>query len=174
MESVVREAKMHRLVLLLLVALLAIAMVLVGCSWFAGPASGTGGYNKIGLEIWVSRDRVSAGDRVDIRFTVDNFGNRTEIIESENGPVMDIFINTEGPAGIPRETDVQWSDGRDITPDMRRLELGPGESRTIEMTWIAEQGTGYVAHVVGGLYDDEHGQFGARVDVCAGACGLGY
>ena len=88
------------------------------------------------LSLIISSDRryVNAGEPVRIRFTVVNNGDAEEIREAEEGPIMDILVRYRS-GGSNRIMD-WWSDGREITPEMRRLELGPSESRTIEMTWI--------------------------------------
>ena len=153
---------------LLLIALLSIVAVWFVCSLARGdvfwpqPKSNTRRLDNFGLEIWVSRGQANPGNAIDVRFTVDNMGSRTEVIEWEDKPVMDIVV-----------AKTYWSDGREITPEMRRLELAPGEARTIEMTWVVEGGTSYSADVVGILHG-EHGDTTVRVPVCVGRCGLGY
>ena len=90
---------------------------------------GEGGLRR---ELWVSQERASVGESIDLVFTVKNVGDETEVIEIDDGPVMDILVGQ----GDHYEQEVYWSDGREITPEMRRLELAPGESKTIEMAWV--------------------------------------
>ena len=63
-----------------------------------------------------------------------------------------------------------WSDGREITADMRRLELGPGESKTIEMTWIAE-GSSFTGADIFGILKDEHRDYKVGISLCIDSCG---
>jgi hypothetical protein len=86
--------------------------------------------DDFGIIISADRFYTGAEEPVRIRFTVTNDGDDEEFRESEEGPVMDIRVGYRG------EISDWWSDGREITPEMKKLELTPGETRTIEMTWI--------------------------------------
>ena len=122
----------------LLIVLLLIVMFWFVCSLARGdvfwpqPKKEVWGYQNFGLEVWVSQEPASVGEPIDLVFTVKNDGDEVEIIEIDEDPVMDILVGQ----GDHYEREVWWSDGREITPEMRRLELAPGESKTIEMTWV--------------------------------------
>ncbi len=119
--------------LFLLSILLIAAASLVSCDLLSSrPKRKVGGQGDLRLELWASKERANAGDTINLLFTVKNIGDETEVIEIDDEPVMDILVRQ----GDHYEREVYWSDGREITPEMRRLELAPGESKTIEMTWV--------------------------------------
>jgi len=127
-----------------------LATLLTGCFLFDGrePKTATNGYGDLELRLWISRDKPRVGQPVDIQFTVINHGTARWVIELPEASVMDIRVSTG--AGIPRP--IYWSDGREITPEMRRLELAPGESKTIEMTWVPSTDDKYAtATPIGGI-----------------------
>ena len=126
-----------------------LATLLTGCFLFDGgePKTATNRYGNLGLRLWISRDRPRVGQSVDIRFAVINRGPGDLVIELPEASVMDIEIGTG--AGVP--TWIYWSDGREITPEMRRLELAPGESKTIEMTWVPSTDELYTSTPIGGI-----------------------
>jgi len=104
-----------------------------------------------------------------IRYTVENIRDQTEVIqlEEKQEPVMDIQI-LFGPGGDI--TKLYWSDGQEITPEMRRLELAPGESKIIEMTWVPDQKADGYPVWVSGILHREHRYQDASVMICVGRC----
>ena len=119
--------------LFLLSILLIAAASLVSCNLLSSkPKRKVGGQGGLRLELWASKERASVGESIDIVFTVKNVGDETEVIEIDDEPVMDILVRQ----GSDYKREAWWSDGREVTPEMRRLELAPGESKTIEMTWV--------------------------------------
>ena len=123
--------------LLLLIPILMIGVLLTGCTLWQQPKSNKRGIGNLGLEIWASRTQLKAGESVDLRFTVFNRGGDTEMIWLEDESAMDIRLYIG--SSLPYK-EINWSDGREITPEIRTLELAPGESKTIEMTWTAPEG----------------------------------
>jgi hypothetical protein len=95
--------------------------------WYA-PQSGATTLDNLILVLWASHKSLNVNQPIMIRFTVTNEGRETVIYDRRDKPVIDIYI----PGGIPK---VKWSDGKSLTPELTRLELKPGESKTIEMTW---------------------------------------
>lgn len=113
-----------------LIAVLAIwAFVLSGC---AKPISSTSGVDYTALQIWASSNCVQPGDKINLRATLTNNGTQTQSVELNEQSVLDIIIRNQGPV-------VRWSDGKPFTPDLTRLTLKPGESKTIEMDWTVKQ-----------------------------------
>lgn len=112
-----------------------LALLLSSCSR-AEPVSMTSGVDIGGTlvdEIWAGSDCVQPGDNVQFRATVTNKSATTQVIESKDKPVLDIWIGSD-VAVI-----AHWSDGKPLTPDLTRLELKPGESKTIEMNWLVQK-----------------------------------
>ena len=140
---------------------------LLACCFLQGsePKSETRGADSLKLVLWVSHARPNSGETVELRFTVENTHSKTVVIRSEEKPVMDIEIYHG--ARINRTT-LYWSDGKEITPEMQKLELAPGESKTIEMTWVPEEGS-YTAWA-GGLLLREPGHDYVPVDLCVNGC----
>ena len=154
--------------------LLMIAALLTGCSLlWARPESNTASDGNLGLTLWVSQGRVSVGQSVHIRYTVENDGNQTEVIqlEEKQEPVMDIRVRFAVGSDW---TTLCWSDGREITPEMRRLELAPGESKTIEMTWIPDEKATNESVRISGILNREPMYQDVSIDICVGTCYTGY
>jgi len=106
--------------------------LLIGC--LPGSASTTAVDGNLIVTMWTSSTCVQPGDTVQLRATVENHGSQTEIMEVKNKPVLDIFISSPGhPGGYL----AHWSDGKSLTSDLTHLELKGGESKTIEMDWVA-------------------------------------
>jgi len=128
---------------------------------------------NLGLTLWVSRGRTSVGQPVQIRYTVDNFGDRTEVIQlqEKQEPVMDILVFF---GRLGSTTRIYWSDGHEITPEMRRLELAPGESKTIEMTWVPDKKATNESVLVSGMLNREQRSQHVPIDICVGSCYLGH
>ena len=158
----------RRLYQWVLLVILAALVTNCGLLW-AGPKSNTTSDGYLGLTLWVSRSLPRVAEPVKIRYTVDNFGDQIEVIqlEEKQEPVMDILIGF-GPTG--GRTRIYWSDGREISPEMRGLELAPGESKTIEMTWVPDEtAEGWIVTVLGILHR-EHRYQDASVMICVGRC----
>lgn len=118
----------------LIFELLILAIILPGCA--PKPVSMTSGVDIGGtmmVEVWASSDCTKQGDTVKLRGTVTNKGLRTQIIELADQPVLDLWV---GSAVTPL---ARWSDGKQLTSDLTRLELKPAESKTIEMDWVVNQ-----------------------------------
>ena len=116
----------------LVLMLIAMAMLLTGCAWphlgMYAPQSGATELGDLTLVLWASHRSLNVNQPITIRFTAKNDGKQTVVYDRKDKPVIDIYI----PGGIPS---VRWSDGKLPTPDITRLELKPGESKAIEMTW---------------------------------------
>lgn len=157
--------RLYQLALLVLIAAL-----VTNCGMLGGGAkTEVWRSGNLRMTLWVSRSLPSVGQPVKIRYTVKNTRDQTEVIqlEEKQEPVMDICIGF-GAADIPI---VCWSDGREITPEMRRLELTPGESKIIEMTWVPdEKAEGYPGSVDGILnWGGEYPSY-VPVHICVGRC----
>ncbi len=154
--------------------LLVVAGLVTNCSLLWGEAkSNTTTDGNLGLTLWVSRSLPSVGQPVKIRYTVDNFSDQIEVLqlEEKQQPVMDIYISF----GAARDsmTTLYWSDGREITPEMRRLELAPGESKTIEMAWLPDEKADRSSVWVDGILNREQMRQYVPIHICVGVCG-GY
>ncbi len=114
------------LVLLLLI-------FLVACTSAPGPKSSKIWVDDITVEIWASTACAPPGETVTFRATVTNYGSRPFAVELNDQFVLDIQIK-DSPGNANEEIiTVHWSDGKPLTADQTRLELNPGQSRTIEM-----------------------------------------
>lgn len=106
---------------------LLMATLLIGCR-APKPISATRPAGEIGVELWASSDCVQPGETVKLRATATNRGAQTFSVELANSPVFDLVVKTAGKT-------VRWSDGKPLTPELTRLELKPGASKTIQMDW---------------------------------------
>ncbi len=125
---------------LTLTILLATAFSLAGCR--GGPVSKENRRGNLFVELWASKSCADYGEIVMIRATATNRDSRPLIVELKDQPVFDIIV------GSPVTRMTRWSTGKPLTPDLTRLELKPGESKTIEMQWIASGAEGVTAHFI--------------------------
>lgn len=158
----------RRLYQLALIAVMAALVTACGPLW-SRPVSETWGSGNLDLTLFVSKSLPNVGEPVKIRYTVKNPTDQTEVIqlEEKQEPVMDIVIGF-GPGG--GRTRIYWSDGREITPEMRRLELAPGESKIIEMTWVPDETAEGWPVRVSGILHREHRYQDVPVHICVGRC----
>lgn len=119
-----RNAIFYSVVLVLL-------LFLTGC--LNGPTSTTSGGTPFTVELWASAKCVKAGDTLTVRAIVTNHDSRTHLVELKDQPVLDLFIGYRTPTG---STSISWSNGKPLTIDLTRLELQPGQSKSIEMQWV--------------------------------------
>jgi len=117
---------------------LLLSSLAVGCGR-PHPESHRAQRGDLVLEVWVDRHWVNVGGTVNIRFTVENHGEETQVFELKDQSVMDISVRI--PARVQGENDIvtYWSDTGSITPEQKHLELGPGESKSITMEWAAPE-----------------------------------
>jgi len=154
--------------------LIVVAGLVSNCSLLWGEAvSEMWRDGNLTLRLWVSKRQPTVGQCVTIKYTVENRTDGIEVIQlkEKQEPVMDIRIHF----GLARHsmTTLYWSDGREITPEMRRLELAPGESKTIEMTWVPDEKADRSPVSVHGILNREQMRQYVPVHICVGVCG-GY
>ncbi|HEX4850679.1 MAG TPA: BsuPI-related putative proteinase inhibitor, partial [Puia sp.] len=113
---------------------------------------------------WASSSCVEKGEQFQVRATVTNQGTKTQVIELKENPVLDIWI---GPANTPL---ARWSDGKTRTSDLTRLELKPGESKSVEMTFVEKLGSGAIPIEARFTYDDRFPPSSVDVFVDVGNC----
>jgi hypothetical protein len=111
----------------LLLALLLIAGMATGCR-SAGPKENcAGGITADGeqeFQLCTDKAEYQYGEAVHIRFTITNLSEQPLEYNGGSEAVMEIC-----------EREVCQSDEQELTPELTRLVLEPGESRTIEWTW---------------------------------------
>ncbi len=113
----------------LIFTLSVLSVILLGC--LSKPVSSSRVAEGIVVEIWASNSCTQPGDVIKLRATVTNNGTTPHIVELRDQPVFDITVGNQGSV-------VHWSDGKPLTSDLTRLELKPGESKSIEMNWIVK------------------------------------
>lgn len=108
--------------------------LLTSCRY--GPVSKS---NAVGIRdgylivtIDASTNCAKPGETVILRASVVNKTSQTFIVDLQDRPVFDLCIEAYG--GYKK----CWSDGKPLTTALTHVELKPGESRTIEMKWVAE------------------------------------
>lgn len=91
------------------------------------------------------------GDTVHLRARVSNESPSQRTFELHDKPGLEIVVAFGDYV-------TRWSDGKKLSPDLTRLELKPGEAKTIEMDWIATgtASSGYAVAVF--IYNDRPGQ----------------
>lgn len=99
------------------------------------PVSTTGGGGDIEVTMWASSRCARAGDTIHLRATAINRGPRVWLVELQDQPVFDIETSSNGDT-------VHWSDGKPMS-ELSRLELKPGESRTLEMDVVVPKNQNY-------------------------------
>lgn len=147
-------------------AMLAISLSFIGCR--SGPVSVENWRENHVVQLWASKSCADYGEIVTIRATATNRDSRPLIVELKDQPVFDIIV------GSPVTRRTRWSTGKPLTPDLTRLELMPGQSKTIEMQWIASEGEGVTARFIdNALYSDNpvNPNFFIYVGNCPGLIG---
>lgn len=109
----------------------------------SGPKAYTCGTSEEDWTIQVTPGWINPGQAVTIRFTITNSGTGSFVREKLDGPVMDLVVPTDYYDENPRAdalppTSVRWSDTQAPDRIPHRLELKPGASRSIELTYIAK------------------------------------
>ncbi len=118
---------------------LLLSLLLLGC--MRVPSSERQRSGDLSVELWASTKCADPGESVTFRATVINGGARTFLVELKDQPVFDIVVSYIIPSG---RNEIRWSHDKLLTPDMTRIELKPGESRSIEMNWVViEQSSGF-------------------------------
>ncbi len=116
--------------------------LMAGC---ANGLSETAELDDLVLKLETNRSQAHVGEPVQIRYTVTNTGTRTQVVESNDKPAMDIVVKVMGDGNLQ-----VWSVEH---PDqvVHRLEWQPGESKTIEWAWTPKPGDIYdgAYHAVG-------------------------
>lgn len=106
-------------------------LIMTGC--ITRATSVTVGGTPFAVELWASAQCVSAGDTLSVRATVTNRDSRAQRVEMTSQPVLDLFIGYRTQAG---SINMAWSDGKLLNEQLMRLELAPGESKSIEMKLV--------------------------------------
>ena len=110
--------------------------ILVSCGY--KPISIKDGSDGLVVELWASNECPRTGDTVTIRATLINQRAQPLRVDLVDHPVLDIAI------GNPDTTNIRWSSGKSLTPEITQLELQPGESKTIEMQYRIDNTTSFV------------------------------
>lgn len=129
-------------------------IMLFGCSY--GPISDTGVISvadgNLLVEMSASNYCLWRGDTVHLRARVKNESPGQRTFELHDKPVLDIVVAFG-------DYITRWSDGKELSPDLTRLELKPREAKTIEMDWAATvtASSGYADAIF--IYNDRSGQY---------------
>ncbi len=120
----------------IILPMLTIALGLVGCGFhIPNPVASSSGVNLGGqavvVDMWASDNLVQPGETVKFRATVTNKTAKTFSVDLKDLPVLDIVIYVQSKT-------TRWSDGKALTSDLTHLELKPGESKAIEMDYVAK------------------------------------
>ena len=113
-----------------------LALGLVGCGFHVPHPETTSSVVGIGggpivVDMWANDNLVQPGETVKFRATVTNKTSEIFLIDLKDQPVLDIVTKSGGQV-------IRWSDGKALTSDLTHLELKPGESKTIEMDYVAK------------------------------------
>ena len=108
----------------LFISIFSVALLL-GCNSSPQPISRTSGVGELDVEIWASQGCIKPGETIQVRATVTNRGDKTQVIDLKDKPVLDLTVYS-------LERTQRWSEGKALTAELTRLELAPGKSKTIE------------------------------------------
>lgn len=128
-----------------IIALSVIAFLMLnGCS---KPVSGSTGADIKGtfiqLDIRASSSCLGPGETVKLDATAENRGKKPLTLRLENHSVLDISVDYEIEADENRvKVEERWSKDKALTEDLTQLDLKPGESKRIQMDWIAQRTAG--------------------------------
>lgn len=74
----------------------------------------------------------SPGDTLTVHATITNNDPHTQVVDLTDQPVLDLVIGYSSGTTTGNRS-IRWSDSKPLTPDLTRLELKPGQSKSIEM-----------------------------------------
>lgn len=110
------------------------------------------------VSLSVGYHSIKVGQPLLIRLTAHNAGKELAVFQTTSKPVLDISIGATRPAEDKALPGLRWSDGKELTPELTRLELKPGESKTIELTWMPdEQYDRSIVYITGYLWFEKGG-----------------
>lgn len=147
-------------------------LILMGCSNLGNSSpeveSAELGYNDFRMQLFANQKHVKVNEPVTITLNVKNVGKRVAVIESRDTPILDISAGELGGGKIY----AHWSLSH---PDLveHRLELAPGESRSIQLTWTLQPEDRHisaVAGVSGALYEKSKEVQSVSVLLCIEYC----
>ncbi|TAH49599.1 MAG: hypothetical protein EYC68_16940 [Chloroflexota bacterium] len=150
---------------------LTLCLAIVACSRFAATDGlvNESDYNvNFRLRLHVDRDRLRANEPVTATLSLTNIGKQAQAIESQGTPVLNLYIEDI----VSHENYATWSVEH---PDLvtHRLQLQPGESKTIQLTWILEPEdafSGKTVSINGLLYERSTPVKGLDVLLCVNSC----
>jgi hypothetical protein len=109
--------------------LLALALPLLNaCEPRENCAEGHDPLNTHQMRICADKKEYDFGVPISITFTVTNVSDEPLTLDGGDQPALDIDVWRE-----------HWSDGQELTPELTRVTLEPGESRTINWVWPTSQ-----------------------------------
>jgi len=126
-----------------------LALLLGGCLP-SGPQIQTNGVHgafNYTVQLWSNTACPQINQTITLRAKVTNDGAQPEIADAKGQPVFDIVVQGQS------ET-VRWSDGKPLTLELTRLELKPGEFKSIQMQFPYKGGD--YAVTARFIYDTEH------------------
>lgn len=89
-------------------------------------------YNSLVLKIQTNRSQIHVGESIKVHFSITNEGKHPAMIETHDKPVMDIIVQ-----GV--ESQEVWHSWSEQNPPKvsNRIEWQPGETKEIELLWVA-------------------------------------
>lgn len=137
----------------LLVIVLGLAGLITGCVGMPWDQTTGAHVDDVQISLWVSHHSVEVGQPLQMRLTAHNSGSQTAVFQSENKPVLQVFAT--GRVGSTGQSvwGPEWPGEGKLTPQLTRLELKPGETKTIvEMTWTPDEQFQGALMWVGGVF----------------------
>lgn len=80
------------------------------------------------LHICIEKRKYDFPEPIHITFTVTNISDQPLTLDGGDKPALDIRVEGE-----------HWSDGRELTSELTRVTLEPGESRVLNWVWPTSQ-----------------------------------
>ena len=80
------------------------------------------------MRICADKEKYDFGAPIHVTFTVTNISDQPLVLDGGDEAAIDINVKGE-----------HWSSERELTPDLTRVTLDPGESRTLEWVWPTPQ-----------------------------------
>jgi hypothetical protein len=122
------------------------------------PQGNAGGVGDVLVSLSVGYHSIKVGQPLQIRLTAHNEGKEMAVFQTTSKPVLDISIGATRPAEDKALPGLHWADGKELTLDLTRLELKPGESKAIELTWTPDaQYDRSIVHISGYLWFEKGG-----------------
>jgi hypothetical protein len=101
----------------------------------------------LAVQLKLSSDQISAGDKVDLVLTVTNLSDSQLTLHFSSGQIFDFYAvraSTNDATASLTSADWSWANDMFFTEALQEIELGVDETRTYQITWDGRDNAGQI------------------------------